>query len=194
MWQQYTDIASAFFKNGTQIIDRFHFIRQMLWAFDNVRKRVQKLYGDKNRKLFKRSKRLLIKRASKLKDYEKERINSMMYISDELRKSYYLKEAFYRVIDAKNRDEAKSLMADWILSAQNSDIPEYTEYAKTLVNWSTGIFNSYDVPYSNGFTEGCNNRIKVLKRNAYGYHNFERFRKRILHMFSYKNDLAKQGR
>ena len=100
MWQQYTDIASAFFKNATQIIDRYHFIRQILWASDNVRKRVQKLYGDRNRKLFKHSKRLLIKRSSKLKDYEAERINAMMYISDELRQAYYLKEAFYTVIDA----------------------------------------------------------------------------------------------
>ena len=66
MWQQYTDIASAFFKNATQIIDRYHFIRQVLWASDNVRKRVQKLYGDRNRKLFKHSKRLLIKRSSNM--------------------------------------------------------------------------------------------------------------------------------
>lgn len=194
MWQQYTDIASAFFKNATQVIDRYHFIRQILWAFDNVRKRVQKLYGDRNRKLFKRSKRLLIKRSSKLKDYEAERINAMMYISDELRQAYYLKEAFYTVIDAQSREEAKNLMADWILSAQNSGIPEYTSCSNTLINWQTGILNSFDVPYSNGFTEGCNNKIKVIKRNAYGYRNFERFRKRILHAFSYKNDLALQGR
>ena len=109
MWQQYTDIASAFFKNATQIIDRYHFVRQILWASDNVRKRVQKLYGDRNRKLFKHSKRLLIKRSSKLKDYEKERINAMMYISDELRQAFYLKEAFYTVIDAQSREEAKKL-------------------------------------------------------------------------------------
>ena len=194
MWQQYTDIASAFFKNATQIIDRYHFIRQILWASDNVRKRIQKLYGDKNRKLFKHSKRLLIKRSSKLKDYEKERINAIMYISDEFRQAYYLKEAFYTVIDAQSREEAKNLMADWILSAQNSGIPEYTSCSNTLINWQTGILNSFDVPYSNGFTEGCNNKIKVIKRNAYGYRNFERFRKRILHAFSYKNDLALQGR
>ena len=193
MWQQYTDIASAFFKNATQIIDRYHFIRQILWASDNVRKRIQKLYGDKNRKLFKHSKRLLIKRSSKLKDYEKERINAIMYISDEFRLAYYLKEAFYTVIDAQSREEAKNLMADWILSAQNSGIPEYTSCSNTLINWQTGILNSFDVPYSNGFTEGCNNKIKVIKRNAYGYRNFERFRKRILHAFSYKNDLALQG-
>ena len=178
----------------TTVDKKPHFIRQILWASDNVRKRVQKLYGDRNRKLFKHSKRLLIKRSSKLKDYEKERINAIMYISDEFRQAYYLKEAFYTVIDAQSREEAKRLMADWILSAQNSGIPEYTSCSNTLINWQTGILNSFDVPYSNGFTEGCNNKIKVIKRNAYGYRNFERFRKRILHAFSYKNDLALQGR
>lgn len=186
MWAQYADIASAFFKNATQVVDRYHFIRQIIWAFDNVRKRIQKVYGKQYRLLFKHSKRLLIKRAEKLKDYEKERINSMMYISDELRSAYYLKESFYKVLDAPNRATAKQLMSEWILSAQNSGIPEYLACSNTLVNWQKGILNSFDVPYSNGFTEGCNNKIKVLKRNAYGYRNFERFRKRILHMFSYQ--------
>lgn len=187
MWAQYTDIASVFFKNATQVIDRYHFIRQIIWAFDNVRKRIQKTYGKKYRLLFKHSKRLLIKRAEKLKYYEKERINSMMYISDELRFAYYLKESFYKVLDAPDRTTAKQLMSKWILSAQNSSIQEYLSCSNTLINWQKGILNSFDVPYSNGFTEGCNNKIKVLKRNAYGYRNFERFRKRILHMFSYKN-------
>lgn len=42
-------------------------------------------------------------------------------------------------------------------------------------------------PLTNGFIEGCNNKIKVLKRNAYGYRDFNRFRNRILHMFSLKS-------
>lgn len=194
MWQQYTDIASAFFKNGTQVIDRYHFIRQMVWAFDKVRKRVQQIYGKKYRLLFKHSKRLLIKRNAKLKDWEKERVNSLLYISDEMLHAYYLKEQFYKIMDANDRQTAKQLMSDWISAAESCNIEEYKYCAKTLLNWQTGILNSFDVPYSNGFTEGCNNKIKVLKRNAYGYRNFERFRNRILHMFSYKNDLAKQGR
>lgn len=110
----------------------------------------------------------------------------MMYISDELRFAYYLKESFYKVLDAPNRADAKQLMSEWILSAQDSGIPEYLSCSNTLVNWQKGILNSFDVPYSNGFTEGCNNKIKVLKLNAYDYRNFERFRKRILHMFSYQ--------
>lgn len=186
MWKQYTDFASAFFKKSTQIIDRYHFIRQMVWAFDNVRKRVQNVYGKKNRKAFKCSKRILIKREAKLKDWEKERINALLYISDELRTAYYLKELFYRMVDSKNQDEAKQLMSKWIMSAQNSRISEYVTCANTLINWQSGILNSFDVPYSNGFTEGCNNKIKVLKRNAYGYRNFRRFRNRIMHIFNSK--------
>ncbi|MEF2920191.1 MAG: transposase, partial [Acutalibacteraceae bacterium] len=48
----------------------------------------------------------------------------------------------------------------------------------------TGILNSFTTKFTNGFTEGCNNKIKVLKRNAYGYRNFKRFRNRIIHIFS----------
>jgi len=44
-----------------------------------------------------------------------------------------------------------------------------------------------ETPFTNGFTEGCNNKIKVLKRNAYGYRRFDRFRNRILHIFSHQN-------
>ena len=42
------------------------------------------------------------------------------------------------------------------------------------------VVNAFLLPFSNGFTEGCNNKIKVLKRISYGLRNFERFRVRIL--------------
>lgn len=192
MWQPYTDVATAFFKNSIQIIDRYHFIRQMVWAFEKVRKRVQKRYGKEYRLLFKHSRRLLIKHENKLGEFEKEQVNAILSLSNEMLYAYILKERFYKIMEATDRESAKKLMSDWILAAQDSKIPEYCNCSKTLVNWHTGILNSFDAPYSNGFTEGCNNKIKVLKRNAYGYRNFERFRKRILHCFSYKNIIAAQ--
>ena len=51
-----------------------------------------------------------------------------------------------------------------------------------MFNWLKGILNSFLTPITNGFTEGYN-KIKILK-NTYGYQNFNRFRNRILHMFS----------
>ena len=191
MWSPYTEMAKTYLPNATQIIDKYHFIRQIIWAFERVRKTEQKKYGKENRLLFKNSKRILTKRASKLNDEQKQRVNAILYISDALREAYILKEMFYDVCDCTDRASAKDMMEDWIYSAQRSNLKDYYTCANTLLNWQKGILNSFEAPYTNGFTEGCNNKIKVLKRNAYGYRNFERFRKRILHMFRYKGEKAK---
>ena len=189
MWQPYTDLATALFKNSILIIDKYHFIRQMIWAFEAVRKSEQKKYGKKNRLCFKNSKRILTKRAKKLKDYQKDRVNAILYISDNLRTAYELKEMFYEIVDTEDRKQARDLMLEWIYAAQSSGLSEYVKCSNTMINWQYGILNSFDYSYTNGFTEGCNNKIKVLKRNAYGYRNFRRFRNRILHIFNYKNTI-----
>ena len=62
-------------------------------------------------------------------------------------------------------------MKEWIENAENCGIPQFERCAKTMRNWYTGIINSFSSHVTNGFTEGCNNKIKVLKRNAYGYKN-----------------------
>lgn len=187
MWKPYTDLSSIYFKSATQIIDKYHFVRQCVWAFENVRKREQKKYSKQCRKLFKNTKRILTKRSSKLKDEEKQRLNAVLYISQELLVAYRLKEDFYKILDCEDRETAKQMMSEWVLDAQNSGLTEYEKCADTMINWRIGILNSFTVPYTNGFTEGCNNRIKVIKRISYGYRNFRRFRNRILHIFRYQH-------
>ena len=60
------------------------------------------------------------------------------------------------------------------------------QYFKSFISWCPQIVNAFVLPYSNGFTEGCNNNIKVLKRISYGLRHFEFFRIRIL-LLSKKN-------
>ena len=69
----------------------------------------------------------------------------------------------------------------------------YKETGSRTLLHSLGIINSFSTTITNGFTEGCNNKIKVLKRNAYGYKNFKRFRNRILHIFSHQQLNNKQA-
>lgn len=186
MWKPYHELAQAFFKNATYLVDKYHYVRQIIWAFEKTRKRIQKKYGKQYRLAFKNSKRILTKRQCKLKEEQRERVDALLYINDELRTAYYLKEAFYTILDCEDRQTAKKMMAEWVYMAQDSGLSEYYECSNTLINWQTEILNTFDYPYSNGFTEGCNNKIKVLKRNAYGYRNFKRFRNRILHIFAYQ--------
>ena len=59
-------------------------------------------------------------------------------------------------------------------------LPEFKELRHTLTNWREEILNYFDYRITNGFVEGKNNRIKTIKRMAYGYRNMANFRLRIL--------------
>lgn len=186
MWKPYSDISSVWFKSATQIVDKYHWIRQIIWAFEAVRKQEQKKFSKSHRKYFKNSRNLLIKRFNYLSDEQKQQVNIMLYASPILSTAHFYKEDFLRILDCKDRVSAKDTMSDWINSALDCGIPQFEKCAKTMLNWLTGILNSFSSPITNGFIEGCKNKIKVLKRNAYGYKNFKRFRNRILHMFSHQ--------
>ena len=94
-----------------------------------------------------------------------------LHTNHERRQKYAL-QTFYRKIAR-------------ITNAENCGLPEMKKCAGTMKNWDDDILNSFTVPYTNGFTEGRNNKIKVIKRNAYGYKNFKRFRNLILHIFNH---------
>lgn len=171
----------TYFKNATLITDKYHWIRQALWALENVRKRIQKQLGKEKRIYFKHSRKLLLKRFDELSDEHKKQVLVMIDLSPDLSTAYFLKEQLYKyVIDAENQETALKELNIWIEDAKESEIPEFRNVITAYTNWKKSIINSCCQPITNGFTEGCNNKIKVLKRNAYGYRNFDRFRKRIL--------------
>ena len=187
MWKTYSEIATNFFKDATFLVDKYHWIRQTIWAFEAVRKEAQKHLKADVRKYFKRSRSLLIKRYDSLEPEEKQAVNTMLWYSDEMCEAHSIKEWFFKVLDTKDISKMKQDFKNWLNSVDTTDLKPFKRCVNTYFNWKKGIFNSLESTFTNGFTEGCNNKIKVLKRNAYGYRRFDRFRNRILHMFSHQN-------
>lgn len=187
MYKTYAEIAACYFPNATYVIDKYHWIRQAIWAFEAVRKEVQKQFPRQHRIYFKKSRHLLLKHMDKLKPDQLQQVFIMLDISPTLSTAYFWKEQLYTILNEKDPDKQKKLFSDWIGEAEESEIPAFVKYANTHLSQFTPITNSFFCLYTNGFTEGCNNRIKVLKRNAYGMQNFKRFRNRILFMFSGKS-------
>ena len=74
----------------------------------------------------------------------------------------------------------KPKLVDWLAAVEIMDLPEFDDCTKAYHNWFQEIANSMDIPWSNGFIEGCNNKTKVLKRVCFDMRNFSNFRKRIL--------------
>ena len=141
-------------------------IQQVIWAFENVRKEEQKKFSKTHRRYFKNSKKLLLKRFNKLENEQQQQVLVMLEASVNLSRSHWYKEKFLEILDCNDRETAKEKMQEWIYNASNCGIPQFEKCADSMQNWLTGILNSFSSPYTNGFTEGCNNKIKVLKRNT----------------------------
>ena len=93
---------------------------------------------------------------------------------------YNEKEALLNIIHSDEKYGAIDKLNKWIKDNLDSNYEVLTECAKTYTNWIKEIRNSLLVPYSNGVTEGYNNKIKVLKRIAFGFRNFQNFKTIIL--------------
>lgn len=181
MWQPYVDLAHTFFPNAKVCIDKYHFIRQITWAMENVRKRLQKTMTITMRKYYKRSHKLLLTRYHKLKEENKKACDLMLLYNDDLRLAHWLKERFYDLCQDTKYSRQRNDFYDWIKIAESSGLKEFEKCANTYRRWAKEILNAFKYGITNGTTEGFNNKIKVLKRISYGIRSFERFRTRILH-------------
>ena len=71
-------------------------------------------------------------------------------------------------------------MTDWVVEVLKKNNKYLNKFVKTFTNWYDYILNYFDGRWSNGMVEGINNRIKMIKRRAFGYEDFSSFRNRVL--------------
>ena len=176
----FRNVADICFPQATIVADRYHVVRQVFWAVEKVRKNEQSKLPDRHRKYFKKSRFLLMKPLDKLTDEQMDRLALMFEIAPRLADAYRIKNEFIAFFHSKSSVEGKQKLADWLLSVEVMQIPEFDDCTRAYRNWFREILNSMDVPWSNGYIEGCNNKTKVLKRVCFGMRNFNNFRKRIL--------------
>lgn len=183
LWETYKDIAFTYFRKAKIIADHFHFARYACDFVNKIRIQVQKNLPKKERVYFKHSRKLLLSRACNLKtDEQKDELSYILInYSEKLRIAYREKEDLLDILHSDESSDIKiSRFNHWVNRNLNSDIAEIKEVAKTYHHWYVEIKNSLEVPYSNGPTEGFNNKIKVLKRVSFGIRNFKHLKARIL--------------
>lgn len=89
--------------------------------------------------------------------------------------AYYLKEDLDQIWMQKNKEEGEKQLAYWCERARETKLQPFVKVANTLMASKTGILAWYDAPVTNAILEGINNKIKVMKRRAYGYRDDEFF-------------------
>lgn len=180
MCSLFRSVINLCFPNAQIIVDKFHFVRQVLTSLDEIRKQEQRNFGTDKRKYFKKSRYILSKNYAKLNLEDRLQLSAMLNQSRVLRQAYALKEFLLRALNHPDPAQRTRRLYRWEEYVRKVNIPRFKTLMNTMRNWRKGILLALETNYTNGYTEGCNNRAKVLKRVSYGLRNFERFRNRLL--------------
>jgi transposase len=102
-------------------------------------------------------------------------------LSPLLRQIHRLKERFRRIFEhIADRKQAERFLQAWICEMKQLSCDKLMPFIKTLERWWEHILNYFNQGITNGAVEGINNRVKLIKRRAYGYRNVTNFRNRIV--------------
>jgi transposase len=91
-----------------------------------------------------------------------------------------LKEAFRAIYRSGNRVEAEQRLERFLAAVDRAAIPSFSAFAEGIRLWREELLAYFDQPISNGYAEGVINKIKAIKRRAYGLPTFDGFRQRVL--------------
>ncbi|AOM83892.1 Transposase for insertion sequence element IS1001 [Salisediminibacterium beveridgei] len=181
------------------VADRFHFCRYIYWALDRIRRRVQKEFHEYDRKKCKRMKHVFHKHAQDLTEKQHWYLQRYLSLSEELREAYEVKEAYrdwFETAKQVGQHDVRSVKEElhaFYQCVEASEMQEFQDVLKTFRNWEVAILNSFAYGYTNGPIEGLNNQTKVIKRNAFGFRRYDRFRFRVLLHHQFKNEHFQVG-
>ena len=124
---------------------------------------------------------LLLKNPDNLNKTRQEprRLKEALKLNESLAAAYYLKEDLRQLWEHPDKATAELFLDMWIEDAEWSGIRMLQRFARTLQNHRAGILAWYDYPISTGPLEGTNNKIKTMKRQAYGYRDHDFFKLKI---------------
>ena len=195
-----TDMSKAYIRavrdnlpKAVHVFDHFHVVKlfnEKLTAFR--RELYRQLSSEVDRKILKGTRWLLLKNPENLdpERNERQRLDEALQLNLPLATAYYLKEDLRQIWHQANLRAARRELRDWIARARASGIPMLIQFAATLEDYQEGILAYYKHPISTGPLEGTNNKIKTMKRQAYGFRDPEFFKLKILGLHETKHALV----
>ena len=188
MYSPYVSLIKKMFPNANIIIDKFHLTQLISRSLNKTR--IKAMNNDKkNYRKFKRYWRLILKNRDEL-DYSKWKkyvcfdhlitqsdvVNYLINLNEELKQTYLIYQEILYSFKKKDFNHLRKT-----LNSINPSVSSYMKTSiKTLIEFLPYIKNTFENSYHNGFIEGNNNFIKVIKRIAFGFRSFRRFKARIM--------------
>ena len=175
MWDPYIKAIKTYCPQAHIVFDQFHMVSAYGKVINKVRNIEYHKASQEDKQVIKGTKYLLLKNKPNLKKKEKPRLKALLDLNQTLTTAYIFKDLLKRLWQYKYPAYAKRAIEQLCDLAQESNIGPIKSFAKTIKRYAYGIINHCMFPIHTSRIEGINNKIKVIKRKAYGYRDMEYF-------------------
>ena len=182
-WKGYHNVALEVFENVTVTGDRFHAYSQLQDCIDTFRKALRRAEETKDLDVLKRAKYILLKNEKNLTDKQREQLAEMRKepLLNDLMAAYDIKNEFRAIYEQKvTVERAKELVTKWKANVGTLKHEYLKPFITFLTKWEEPILNYFKHRHTTGKVEGTNNKLKMIKRQAFGFRNFDNFRIKCL--------------
>ncbi|WP_373695792.1 ISL3 family transposase [Brunnivagina elsteri] len=192
LWQGYKSLVTELMPNAQVVADRFHVMTQINKELDTQRKKEKRNIEELIKKVnsaskkyeyeqilegLKNSKYPLLKNEDSLSEEQVNKLIQVKNVSPILKVMHELKEKFRKIFNKTNDWYTGVFKLGMWLSRAKKHFPNSNN---TIIRWFDEIIAYFDNGTTSGVVEGINNKLKLIKRSAYGFRNFDNFRIRCL--------------
>jgi transposase len=164
------------------VLDHYHLAALMNRAVDEFRREFQGECDRLGHKTLKGARFLLLANYENLTKEKRKRLDRLLEINEPIMTMHAMKEQLRLLWKLGTRDEAERFLANWCNDAMTSGIRQLQRVGATIAAYRTLVLNYFDHRISSGKIEGINNKIKTLKRQAYGFRDMAYFKLRLFHL------------
>src|SRR3954468_5983764 len=179
----YRGAVSTNLPDAKIVFDRFHVMKLFNEKLSDLRRALHREATDvMKRKVLKGTRWLLLKAAENLDEEKDEetRLKEALALNQSLAVAYYLKEDLRQFWEQPGKKFGTSFLDGWIRRAEASVVRMLQQMAETVAAHRSGLLAYYDARITSGPMEGTNNKIKTMKRRAYGFRDKEFLKLKIL--------------
>lgn len=184
MWKPYLKVIAGYAVNALNILDRFHIMKHMSEAVDEVRRdEVRRLKSEKKEAVLSKSRWCFLKRPENLTEKQSLRLGELLGMNLRTVKAYMLKESFQLFWEYERPSWAGRYLDSWCRMAMRSRMEPMKKFARMIRSHRELILNWFKAhkELSSGIVEGMNNKARTRIKMAYGYRNVQTFITALFH-------------
>jgi transposase len=175
----YASAVRQYLPNIDIVFDRFHVVALLNTAIDEIRRNQQARCTQAGLRAIKGCRFLLLSNYEKLNPKSQNSLDTLLKVNEPIATGHAMKEQIRLFWNKSTVKEGAQFLCWWIMDAFDSGIDELRKAGKTLLSHGKDLLNYFKHRITNGKTEGINNKIKTMKRQAYGFRDIEYFKLRL---------------